>query len=258
MDNLTYTSLADQVARQTPELAGHDADIAARQPTVDTLTAAVTTAQGSVDTLNAQRTTAEAAGDAATVATIDAALVPAQAALTTAQQALAGPAGELAEIKARAADISAAIAHCQSEMTASGLVLTTAGMDAQRLTEVKALMTDRIKAKRDAVRFDGGVLLGGHWFLSTQQATLEYTTLIAIAGSLGLPDTYVMRQAWRTMAAGVTVDMTPGLAKQILQTGLGAVSAIDNTSEAHIAAMTVAADPAAYDFSAGWPAVFPG
>lgn len=127
-------------------------------------------------------------------------------------------------------------------------------IDAHKVTAIEAKGTD-IKAKRDSLRFDGGVLFGTNWFLSTGIATSEYNSLLLIAA--GLPDTTVLRAAWRTMD-GATVNMTPALAKSILSAGLTQVAAIDDVAQAHIAAMILLEYPDSYDFSTGWPATFTG
>lgn len=119
---------------------------------------------------------------------------------------------------------------------------------------LRAEVWEKIKAKRDQLRFDGGVKVGVHWFKSTSVATSEYNTLLQL--SAGIPDTTVLRAGWRTMD-GSTVDMTPALAKQILTAGVAQVAAIDDVAQAHRAAMEAAADPAVYNFSANWPATFP-
>jgi len=115
---------------------------------------------------------------------------------------------------------------------------------------------ERIKSERARRRFDGGVKVGENWFLSTQQAAGEYTALILVGSAL--PPGAVLRPAWRTMSQGVTVDMTAALAAQILGSGFQAIAAIDDAARAHRAAMEASADPAAYDYSTGWPAVFVG
>ena len=120
---------------------------------------------------------------------------------------------------------------------------------------VKQEVWGKIKAKRDQLRFDGGVKVGMHWFLSSEIATSEYNTLLLL--SAGIPDTTVLRANWRTID-GAVVDMTPALVKQILTAGFAQVAAIDDAAQTHRAAMEAAADPAAYNYSAGWPATFPG
>lgn len=117
--------------------------------------------------------------------------------------------------------------------------------------QVKLEKWEEIKAERDRLRFEGGVKVGGNWFLSNQTATTEYNSII----NLGAPDATVIRANWRTMD-GAEVPMSPGLAKQIIVAGFAQAAAIDDTALAHKSAMEASVDPASYDFSAGWPEVY--
>lgn len=121
------------------------------------------------------------------------------------------------------------------------------------LEVVKADVFFRVKAERDRRRFNGGVKVGVLWFKSDQLATGEYTALALIGAPL--PEATVLRAGWRTMGGG-TIDMTPLLVRQILAAGLAAVAAIDDVAQAHMTALATCEDPAAYDFSSGWPPVF--
>lgn len=120
-------------------------------------------------------------------------------------------------------------------------------------TQLKAAKWQEIKVERDRRRFEGGVKVGDHWFLSTAIATSEYNSLILM--SAGLPETTVLRADWRTMD-GAKVDMRPALAKQILAAGFAQVAAIDDAAQAHRAALEASLDPGAYDHLTGWPMVF--
>lgn len=115
------------------------------------------------------------------------------------------------------------------------------------------MIWDAIRGERDRRRFDGGVQVGQHWYLSNSVATGEYSVLLQI--SAGLPDTTVLRQNWRTMDGGL-VDMTPALARQIINAGFARVAEIDDAAQAHKAAMEASGDPASYDYSAGWPQTY--
>jgi|GEM_PF-3479412 len=114
---------------------------------------------------------------------------------------------------------------------------------------------ERIKTERDRLRFNGGVKVNDHWFLSTAIAAGEYNSLALI--SVGLPDQTVLRKEWRTMD-GTTVDMTPLLVKQILTAGFAQIAAIDDAAQVHKALMEASANPESYDFSSGWPQGFEG
>lgn len=110
-----------------------------------------------------------------------------------------------------------------------------------------------IKTERDRRQMESGVQVDGHWFLGTDRATGEYNSLIN--ASKGMPNDTVLRAGWRTMD-GSQVDMTPSLASQILIAGIAQRCAIDDAAQAHKAAMEASPDPSAYDFSAGWPAIY--
>lgn len=138
MDQSLYIKLHDQIARQTPELAGLDADIAARTPVVDALKATLDAAQAAHDA-------AEEADKAA-----------AQAALTAAQQAHAGPRSELDDVIARASPIRAAIAQCQALIDGSGISMTEAEMDAIRNAPV---VPDRVTMRQARLALLGAGLL---------------------------------------------------------------------------------------------------
>lgn len=114
----------------------------------------------------------------------------------------------------------------------------------------KAEMWQRIKAKREQVK-NGGVKVGDNWFHSDDASRIQQIGLVMMGA--GIPPGL----QWKTMD-GTFVAMTPALAGQVFQ----AVGASDQTifavAETHKAAMEAAADPAAYDFSAGWPETFGG
>ncbi len=121
----------------------------------------------------------------------------------------------------------------------------------------KVAAWESIKAERDRRR-TSGIKSGAYWFRSDDRAVGEYNSIINLAAKSGLPDSYVIRPKWRTLGDGVTVDMTAGLAGQILMSGFQSLAAIDDAATAHRAAMLASADPAVYDFSSGWPATFGG
>lgn len=109
---------------------------------------------------------------------------------------------------------------------------------------------DRIKAERDRRRFYGGVKVGQYWFRSNETAIQEYTSII-IAGN-GAPATTVIVKDWRTLC-GNTVDMTIGLAKDIMKAGVQKVALNDIAARAHKEKLYASKDPENYDFSSGWP-----
>ncbi len=60
---------------------------------------------------------------------------------------------------------------------------------------------------------------------------------------------------WRTMS-GEFVLTTPTLVGQVFAATMGSDMAIYNAAEVHRVAMLAAFDPAVYDISTGWPAMY--
>ena len=112
----------------------------------------------------------------------------------------------------------------------------------------QAEIWERIKARRDAAKA-GGVKVGDKWFHTDEASRIQHMAL-NMMGS-GIPENL----QWKTMD-GTFVTMTQTLAGQVFQ----AVATLDMTAfakaEEHRVAMEAAADPAAYDFSAGWPQTY--
>lgn len=111
----------------------------------------------------------------------------------------------------------------------------------------KAAKWEAIKAERDR-RKAGGVKVGEHWFHSDDPSRIQQLGLVMFG-------TAVPPVPWKTMS-GAFVPMTQELANQIFQAVAAADQAAFAVAEQHRAAMLVSADPAAYDFSAGWPAIY--
>jgi hypothetical protein len=113
----------------------------------------------------------------------------------------------------------------------------------------------RIKARRDYLSDTGGYMVTvngvAKWFHSDQRSKTQQLGLV-IAGA-GLP----LGLQWKTMD-GSFVSMTQTLANQVYQAAMAQDSAIFQAAEQHRAAMEASANPLAYNFSGGWPAVFPG
>jgi hypothetical protein len=202
MNAQDYTALHDQVARQTPEMAALDAQIA--------------TAQAAVDSADEEG-------------------LPAAQAALDALTKLADP-------------IRAAIAQCQAEMDGSGLTVDT---DALRLQAAKDAAWERIKAERDRRKLNGGYTAGGKWFHSDTFSRTQQIGLVMLGASIPA------NTPWKTMD-GSFVTMTQTLAGQVFAAAAAQDMATFHAAELHKAAMEASADPAAYDFSGGWPATFGG
>jgi len=160
-------------------------------------------------------------------------------------------------IPADAVEITDAEHSALLEGQSSGKIISADSFGAPILTDpakaTEEQVWESIKAERDRRQLEGGVLVDGHWFLSTERATGEYNSLIN--ASQGVASDTVLRSGWRTMD-GAQVDMTPALASNILIAGIAQRCAIDDAAIAHKAAMEASPDPSAYDFSSGWPPVF--
>lgn len=111
-----------------------------------------------------------------------------------------------------------------------------------------------IKAERDR-RKAGGVMIGGKWFHTDDPSRIQYGILDSKATRASLPATVVLHPAWKTMSSEKT-PMTVAVLRQILDAGIVYEGAVFDVAETHRAAMEASADPAAYDFSGGWPMVF--
>lgn len=108
-----------------------------------------------------------------------------------------------------------------------------------------------IKAERDRRTDQGGYKVGTKWFHSDQKSRSQQLGLVLLGANIpaGLQ--------WKTMD-GSFITMTQQIASQILAAGAASDQAIFAVAEGHRVAMKASADPASYDFSGGWPAIFAG
>jgi hypothetical protein len=115
--------------------------------------------------------------------------------------------------------------------------------------EIVAAVWERIKAERDRRKLDGGYCVGSDWFHSDTFSRTQQIGLVMMGASIpsGL--------MWKTMA-GSFVPMTQTLAEQVFAAGAAQDVATFQAAETHKAAMEASPDPAAYDFSGGWPPIF--
>lgn len=124
------------------------------------------------------------------------------------------------------------------------------------LQERQAAVWELIKAERLA-RNDGGVLVDGYWFHTDGYSRIQHLGLKdEVKDTEGL-DTDTLSidgetVLWKTMS-GEFVPMTRKRVKDIV----AAVKVLDKrlfkAAEVHRVTMEASADPAAYDYSAGWP-----
>lgn len=116
-------------------------------------------------------------------------------------------------------------------------------------SEVKVGKWDAIKTERDRRTDNGGYMVGDKWFHSDQKSRSQQLGLVLLGANIpaGLQ--------WKTMD-GSFVTMTQPLAGQVLAAAAASDQAIFTAAETHRQAMEASADPAAYDFSTGWPKFF--
>lgn len=122
-------------------------------------------------------------------------------------------------------------------------------MQRPTIEQAKAAKWDFIKAERDRRTEQGGYKVGAHWFHSDQKSRSQQLGLVLLGASIPA------NLQWKTMD-GSFVTMTQQLAGQVLAAAAASDQAIFAAAEAHRQAMEASADPAAYDFSSGWPKVF--
>lgn len=118
--------------------------------------------------------------------------------------------------------------------------------------EIREIQWLLIQAERDR-RMDGGfkveVAPGDfRWFHSDSKSRIQQLGLFAAGAA-------VPAVQWKTMD-GSFVTMSQPLATAIFAAASALDTALFANGEAHLAAMTAAADPEAYDYSTGWPAAY--
>lgn len=130
--------------------------------------------------------------------------------------------------------------------------------------ELTGISWDAIKAKRDTVVLQG-VKVGTKWYHSDEPSRTKYIGLLRMADAAvaaGGSGTTVLQYGgqdiqWKTMD-GTFIKMTVQRANDVFNAVSGLDFAAFAAAETHRAAMLASADPATYDFSSGWPAVFGG
>ena len=121
-----------------------------------------------------------------------------------------------------------------------------------------------IKAKRDAIK-SGGVKVGTKWYHTDTESRIQHLGLLEkarVARAAGGTDATRLQALgqdikWKTMD-GSFIYLTVKHAEDIFAAVTDLDAAAFAAAETHRAAMEASADPAAYDFSAGWPATFGG
>lgn len=123
---------------------------------------------------------------------------------------------------------------------------------------------DRIKSKRDTVK-TGGVKVGTKWYHTDSDSRIQHLGLLEkaraarAAGGTDATRLQALGQdiKWKTID-GSFIYLTVKHAEDIFAAVTDLDAAAFAAAETHRAAMEASADPAAYDFSVGWPATFAG
>jgi len=113
----------------------------------------------------------------------------------------------------------------------------------------KAEIWARIKTERDRRIQNGGYKVGAKWYHSDTFSRTQQMGLVMMGANLPA------NVQWKTMD-NTFVTMTQTLAGQIFGTAAASDIGIFSAAEAHRVAMEASADPAAYDFTGGWPPMF--
>lgn len=132
------------------------------------------------------------------------------------------------------------------------------------VAEIKAAKWEAIKAERDR-RKSGGFKVGTLWFHCDADSRIQHLglkdkarDLIAAGGAMTDNLTMLGQPVrWKTMD-GSFANVTAQLAFEIVAAAGDLDARLFAVAETHRAAMEAAADPTAYDFSAGWPETFGG
>jgi hypothetical protein len=113
---------------------------------------------------------------------------------------------------------------------------------------VREVKWTAIKSERDR-RKVGGVKVGDKWFHSDDASRIQQMGLVMMGANLpaGLQ--------WKTMD-GSFITMTPSLAQQVFAAQAASDQAIFAHAEGLRAALAACDDPAAFDYSTGWPAIY--
>lgn len=115
-----------------------------------------------------------------------------------------------------------------------------------------SVIWDAIKAERDRRKAGGvQVKVGGvnKWFHSDDASRIQQMGLVMMGANIpaGLQ--------WKTMD-GTFVAMNQTVAGNVFAAAAASDQAIFAVAEGHRVAMEASADPAAYDYSTGWPKVY--
>ena len=140
-------------------------------------------------------------------------------------------------------------------LPAGSVQITDAEADTLRAPtpeQVKARAREAIKGERER-RKAGGIKVKvgtvNKWFHSDDASRIQQMGLVMMGANIPAD------LQWKTMD-GSFVAMTQAVADSVFATTAASDQAIFDVAEGHRVAMEASADPAAYDHSTGWPAIF--
>jgi hypothetical protein len=116
------------------------------------------------------------------------------------------------------------------------------------LLAVRADKWAAVKAERER-RKSGGVKVGAKWFHSDDASRIQQMGLVMMGA--GIPSDL----QWKTMD-GSFIAMNQTVAGAVFAAAAASDQAVFAVAEGHRVAMEASADPAAYDYSTGWPKIY--
>lgn len=114
------------------------------------------------------------------------------------------------------------------------------------------LVWEQIKVKRDQCKAGGVKVKVGtvnKWFHSDEASRIQQMGLVMMGASIPA------NLQWKTLD-GSFVTMTQAVAQSVFAAAAASDQAIFAVAEGHRAALAACEDPAVYDYSTGWPAIF--
>ena len=158
----------------------------------------------------------------------------------------------------------ASFAHLLPEGCVEITDVEAAALQKPTIDQAKAAKWEAIKEKRDSIK-SGGVKVGTKWYHTDTESRIQHLGLLEKArtarAAAGTDATRLQALGqdikWKTMD-GSFIYLTVKHAEDIFAAVTDIDAAAFAAAETHRVAMEASADPAAYDFSVGWPATFGG
>ena len=109
------------------------------------------------------------------------------------------------------------------------------------------IKTERDRRKAGGVKVKVGTV--NKWFHSDEASRIRQMALVMMGASIPA------NLQWKTLD-GSFVTMTQAVAQSVFAAAAASDQAIFAVAEGHRAALAACEDPAVYDYSTGWPAIF--